>query len=318
MKPWADYTDPSNWHDAANIFPLMDNDALNEMADDIKANGLKNPIILLDAKVLDGRNRLLACKLAGVRPNIESRNPDKLGSPVTWVLSQNLHRRQLTASQRAVIGMKAEKLFAIEAERRMLAGKKTDPSKGSARNQAVEKTDPKAIVPEGFKGQARDQAAKESGASHRYIQDAKAIAAKAPELITDVEAGKFTIPEAKRIAPLKITNPEHYSELCAGKRSLREVRQTLRKPRDSAATNFGEKDFYARVARGVESAFNSAFSKVDDRLKVLESITQKNWTPEAAEGIPQIIKRLTEVSSRVDAYRLGLEQVVKKINKRVA
>jgi hypothetical protein len=48
---------------------------------------------------------LLACKLAGVRPNIESRNAEKLGSPVSWVLSQNLHRRQLTATQRAFVAV---------------------------------------------------------------------------------------------------------------------------------------------------------------------------------------------------------------------
>jgi ParB-like nuclease domain len=90
-RPWQEYCDQSSWHDAANIFPLMSDDELQKLADDIKANGLKNPIILLEDKVLDGRNRLLACKLAGVSPDFQSRNAEKLGSPVSWVLSQNLH-----------------------------------------------------------------------------------------------------------------------------------------------------------------------------------------------------------------------------------
>jgi hypothetical protein len=64
---------------------------IQKLADDIKANGLKNHIILLEDKVLDGRNRLLACKLAGVSPDFQSRNAEKLGSPVSWVHSQNLH-----------------------------------------------------------------------------------------------------------------------------------------------------------------------------------------------------------------------------------
>src|ERR1700680_1829643 len=113
-RPWQEYCNQSSWHEAANIFPLMPDDELQKLADDIKANGLKNPIVLLDDKVLDGRNRVLACRLAGGRPDFQSRNPEKLGAPVAWVLSQNLHRRQLTATQRAFVAVEAEKMFANE------------------------------------------------------------------------------------------------------------------------------------------------------------------------------------------------------------
>jgi hypothetical protein len=39
----------------AGLFP-MDAASLRELADDIRANGLREPITLLDGKVLDGRN----------------------------------------------------------------------------------------------------------------------------------------------------------------------------------------------------------------------------------------------------------------------
>jgi hypothetical protein len=37
-------------------------------ADDIRQNGLVEPVALLDGLVLDGRNRLRACEIAGVEP----------------------------------------------------------------------------------------------------------------------------------------------------------------------------------------------------------------------------------------------------------
>ena len=51
--------------------------------------------------VLDGRNRLAACKLADVEPTWIAWQGD--GDPTAWVVSQNLHRRHLTESQRAMV-----------------------------------------------------------------------------------------------------------------------------------------------------------------------------------------------------------------------
>ncbi len=180
MRPWQEYCDSANWHEAANIFPLMPYDELQKLADDIKANGLKNPIVLLDDKVLDGRNRMLACKLAGVSSDFQSRNAEKLGSPVSWVLSQNLHRRQLTATQRAFVAVEAEKLFAVEAKERQ----KTLNNAGG--KVATSET-----------GKARDKAAKACAVSPRYVQDAKSVAEKSPEVAAQAKAGNVSMAEAK-------------------------------------------------------------------------------------------------------------------------
>jgi hypothetical protein len=48
--------------------------------------------------VSDGRNRLAACKLAGVKPTFETRP----GDPTAFILSQNIKRRHMTAGQRAM------------------------------------------------------------------------------------------------------------------------------------------------------------------------------------------------------------------------
>ncbi len=56
------------YHPACLLFPKLGKDELDELADDIKTHGLRNPIVLYQGKVLDGRNRLAACEIAGVKP----------------------------------------------------------------------------------------------------------------------------------------------------------------------------------------------------------------------------------------------------------
>lgn len=59
-------------HEAAELFPMMDEAALRELADDIRVNGLREEVVLVNGDtgltILDGRNRLLACRMAGVEP----------------------------------------------------------------------------------------------------------------------------------------------------------------------------------------------------------------------------------------------------------
>jgi hypothetical protein len=66
----------------------------------IRDDGLENPIVTLEGKVLDGRNRDLACTNAQVTPTyVEYEGDDPLG----YVLRTNLTRRHLTTSQRALV-----------------------------------------------------------------------------------------------------------------------------------------------------------------------------------------------------------------------
>lgn len=94
-------------HEYANLFPMMADADLRELAKDIGTNGLRDAIVTLEGKILDGRNRHRACELAGVVPTFEEFiGEDALG----FVISHNLHRRHLTESQRGMVAAKLANL----------------------------------------------------------------------------------------------------------------------------------------------------------------------------------------------------------------
>jgi hypothetical protein len=103
-------------HWVADMYPLSEDDVA-ALAEDIKANGQIAPILALkDGRIIDGRNRWLACHKAGVEPVIEIINPngeevaeEKLFSMAT---SCNSMRRDMTTSLRACLAAEAwKKLF---------------------------------------------------------------------------------------------------------------------------------------------------------------------------------------------------------------
>lgn len=87
-------------HPSADIFPMMDDEELQALADDIRENGLQVPIVLdREGALIDGRNRLRACELAKVEPTFQIFEGL---DPTSFILSINVERRHLTKGQRAM------------------------------------------------------------------------------------------------------------------------------------------------------------------------------------------------------------------------
>lgn len=171
------------FHEAANIFPLLDEKAFEELVVDIGKNGLRESIKIMDGLVLDGRNRYRACLHSGSKPRFEHVSPE---DPIAYVLSLNLHRRHLSSAQSAMCAARASEIYEKQAKDRMLAGKKQDPP---------------ANLPEGTHGDARDKAGKAFGVSGKSVDHAKTVIQKGiPELAKAVDEGRMAVSTAALLA----------------------------------------------------------------------------------------------------------------------
>src|SRR5438132_3284712 len=89
------------FHPLAEMFPLIVGEEFDGLVEDLAARGLLVPIILFEGKILDGRNRYNAAKAAGHK--FTERDFKELAPSLdaeAFVISANIHRRQLSTKQR--------------------------------------------------------------------------------------------------------------------------------------------------------------------------------------------------------------------------
>ena len=195
-------------HPAAAIFPLMEGDELQALAADIKKHGLREPIVYMKTfvrarpcdgspgfceetpgititdyvnQILDGRNRLRACGIAGVSPVFKKWKGE--GSPTDFILSRNLHRRHLSESQRSMIAATdLVPIYAREAKARQLAALHgISSASGDAHGKAAAK------------------AAKAVGVSPSSVERAIQLVKQGdPAVIEKVKQGKLTVGAATK------------------------------------------------------------------------------------------------------------------------
>ena len=184
-------------HEVAELIPKMSDDEYQSLKADIAKHGQREPLVVHEGKILDGRHRYRACMELGLEPRTESW--DARGSAVTFVISQNLHRRHLTASQRAAVAVQATTMY--EAERNARVRQRRGAVTAGRASGAARRDRPKVeeiVPPRSRRLQARDEVATEFGANPRYIQDAKTLRDAAPQLLDQVVRGERTLPQAKQ------------------------------------------------------------------------------------------------------------------------
>ena len=179
-------------HPIADVWPMMDEAKIAELADDIRKNGQLVPVWLYEGKILDGRNRWAACKIAGAEPKTKEYTGDE---PTGFAVSLNDRRRHMNKGSLAAVAAELEPFFAADAKRRY------EQTVGRP-NKSVEKVPP--II--ASQPKAREEAAKSVGVNDRYVQDAKKVKTEAPEVFERLKAGKITMQDAKREVAKKPTD----------------------------------------------------------------------------------------------------------------
>lgn len=182
-----DATTALEMHAAAGFFPLMAGNEFDALVESIRAHGLRNPIVLAEGMILDGRNRYNACLAADVEPRFVEWEPRNGESPYDFVWSQNAERRHLDAGQKAALRLKC--LEASEAWHKQKAAARARQSPGRPKkNGGNIAIDSVAKAPK-----ARESLAAAAGVSPRTAQAALTLKQEAPEKFEAVADGKVSL-----------------------------------------------------------------------------------------------------------------------------
>ena len=284
-------------HPACAMLPLMSEDSLDELATDIRQRGLNSPIILHAGKLLDGRNRLLACEKAGVAPEFEQFEGD---DPIAWVLSHNFHRRHLSDTQKALVGAKAEQLLLARA---VMSG---DGDGASDRDNGTEPEEtqspsgsqtPPPAAPKVVKEVRRTAAALVNVSERAIAKGKKLIDRAVPELVAAVEVGTVPMTVASTVAELDPpTQRQVVAEgpvmIKAQARRMREEKKALRPPSITAAFKLLDErcpDYVIEKTREGRFVFKATvFVDGDERVVETEAFALRDLLIQAVKDAPAL------------------------------
>lgn len=172
------------FHELCLMLPDMSVESFSALVEDIRQNGQRRDIVLYEGLILDGRHRYRACIECGIEP----RCSDFDGTdPVAFVVSENVSRRHLSESQRAMVAAKLANL-----------------AHGQSARVANLQLSPVKLV----------QAADLLAVSKRMVSKASEVKKKGtPALVQQVEVGKISMHEAEKIASLGPKSQERIAKI---------------------------------------------------------------------------------------------------------
>lgn len=211
-------------HPLADLFPLLTDATFKALVADIRENGLREPIILHEGRILDGRNRYRACTEVGIEPITKAW--DQRGTALAFVVSKNLHRRHLDESQRAMVTAKIANMK--HGSNQHISQKMEDRPIGPSSNE-------EAVV-------SLKEAAKMMNVSERSAKRARAVRTNGvQELQQAVEAGAVSVAAAAEIAQAPAEEQREImsggeKKVAAAAKSRRAARKKLRRLHSEAPT----------------------------------------------------------------------------------
>lgn len=270
-------------HPLCSLFPRITGAEFDSLRDDIAANGLRQPITTHNGMILDGGNRYRACIEAGVEPIlIEFAG----GNLVSFVLSQNMHRRHLSAGQQAAIVASAQDWS------------KAQPAGGDRRSDQSATLHLETVA---------DRAA-QSGASERTQKMADKVARQDPALARQVAHGEISLPKAHEqvSTPLPKILPRRESNDPATAPAALPTGSSATPPKSIAELEADNAQL--RVENEDLRTSN------EEMAALLEGVTYADEGAEAAaKKIAELVTQLRTVESQRDGYMLTGNEMKREI-----
>jgi ParB-like nuclease domain len=184
-------------HPLSAAFPAMSPAEFDALRDNIKQQGQRHPIITIGAQVLDGWHRMRACLDLGIDPYCKEYGGQ---DPAGYVLSSNLHRRHLSASQRAgaIVACNEWRSNGVRDQLGNVAELPKTSAQLAETAQVSERliVDAKAAHKAGFGEAVRD--------GQTTASEAATLARKAPEVAARVVAKEITPAQGKAELKAKV------------------------------------------------------------------------------------------------------------------
>ena len=278
-------------HPAANIFPMMSGEKLDELTADIRENGLRLPVMLLEGQIIDGRNRAIACLDADV--TIKTEDVGHVDDVVKYVLSLNKHRRHQSKGELALVSARAYDVYEAEAKKRKQAG-------------TTQEDHPENLPDGQTVGDARDKAGEAFGISGKLVDAGRKIVKHgAKELVEAVERGEVSPSTAAEVATLP--KADQKKAVKEGKKAVikaaKKVKETKKAqaPKKQKAAIFKQPVFEATddmVCFLRES--RSSLRRLEGRYGTYcQVVIEDGWNKDLQEGIE---KDLTELMIAMDTF----------------
>jgi hypothetical protein len=174
-----------------DLIPPLSQDELNALRADLATHGCRDRLIIWKGQdiLLDGHHRYKICTELGLPFDTLAIELASRADAKIWIIKNQRGRRNLSESQRAMLAVKLEALYAETAKSRM--GTRTDLGQN---------------LDQGQRGRSAGKAGQDMGISHQSVSFAKTVTTKGtPELAKLVETGDIAVSSAARVAS---QNPE--------------------------------------------------------------------------------------------------------------
>jgi hypothetical protein len=107
-------------HELANLLPIIDDVNFANLKADIERNGILEPILIFEGRILDGRNRYRAGKAVGRLSSAKFKTFEgTYAEAEAYVFSTNFLRRQMTNAQKQEVIRKMIKKYPNDSNRQI-------------------------------------------------------------------------------------------------------------------------------------------------------------------------------------------------------